>query len=258
MPGLPCLGRDTGQLVVSNWVFLHRLLFFGLFSFLFLIKLPLPQPTHFLTFTLPILAPIPLGGEAASSSVVFSCLLRLNHDTQSSFPCPFSTSPISGWNYPTSSCSSWQPQPFDQLFDRPPCPTPHVHSRLSAALPAQPRRAAGPPGRHTASPSSRPERPPTATAAILRRGGGSSPRQGSPARLPAAAAVRGLSPPAPSPVGHSLLPPLPPQLQRQAVGLCPPPLAAFPHAAAGPRPARKPRRPRRLGGIMAAERPAEA
>ncbi|KAK4829259.1 hypothetical protein QYF61_002545 [Mycteria americana] len=45
------------------------------------IKLSLPKPMSFLTFTLVILSPIPLGGGVASSCVGLSCRLGLNHDS---------------------------------------------------------------------------------------------------------------------------------------------------------------------------------
>jgi len=52
------------------------------------VKLALSQSTSLLTFTLPILSPILLGGKWTSSCVVLSCLLGLNHTTLEKPPMP--------------------------------------------------------------------------------------------------------------------------------------------------------------------------
>ena len=87
--------------LVGRWWAVVSFVFLGFFSFPFfpllhfiiivviiisiifivIIKLCLLQPTS--SFALPILSPVPQGwGEWVSGCVVFSCWLRLNHDTR--------------------------------------------------------------------------------------------------------------------------------------------------------------------------------
>lgn len=69
-----CLPRGNGELILCF------LLACGAFALP--IKLSLPQPTSFLTFTLWILSSIPLRWEWEHSGVVLTCLPKSKHDTR--------------------------------------------------------------------------------------------------------------------------------------------------------------------------------
>lgn len=81
LPGI-AVWRLAGQWLFGGELFVS-LVYTVLFSLFFLlIKLSLSQTMCFLTFVLPVLFLIPLGGESVSSIVVFSCLPGLTHHSQ--------------------------------------------------------------------------------------------------------------------------------------------------------------------------------
>lgn len=111
-----------------------------------------------------------------------------------------------------------------------------------AALPAQPCRAEG--SGHTGGPARSPR--PRCQPPSCRREAAGAPH----GRCCEAVPLYRAPPPctaSPRPPPDSLLPPLPPQLQGQALRLCGPPAAAFPHCRRRPSRSHPPRRRRCAG-----------